>query len=150
VPVAGLALHLERELPATRPVVFGASTDPELLARWWGPTGFTAPEVDVDLRVGGHYRIAMQPPEGDPFHLAGEFVVVERPARLCFSFRWEEPDPDDRETVVDLGFDDQGGSTVLRIDQGHFATEARRALHEEGWSQSLDRLEALLATGPVS
>jgi uncharacterized protein YndB with AHSA1/START domain len=150
VAVDGLALHLERMLAASRPVVFAAHTDGAQLARWWGPTGFSAPDVDLDVRVGGRYRIAMQPPEGVRFHLSGEFVVVEPPARLSFTFRWEEPEPDDRETAVDLGFDDQGGATVLRVDHSGFATEGRRVLHEEGWIQSLDRLEELLANGPVS
>jgi uncharacterized protein YndB with AHSA1/START domain len=50
--------------------------------------------------VGGSYRIEMQPPEGDPFHLTGEFRALEEPARLAFTFVWEEPDPDDVETLA--------------------------------------------------
>jgi uncharacterized protein YndB with AHSA1/START domain len=88
-----LTLHLERILPAPRSIVFRAHTEPGLLAKWWGPTGFSAPSVDVDLRVGGGYRIAMQPPHGVLFHLAGEFREVAPPARLVYTFRWEEPDP---------------------------------------------------------
>jgi uncharacterized protein YndB with AHSA1/START domain len=128
--------------------VFDALTDPERLAVWWGPKGFAAPSVDVDLRIGGRYRIAMQPPDGDLFHLSGEFLEVDPPARLAYTFRWEPPDPDDRETAVSLSLGDLGDSTELVLTQRSFATEARRALHEEGWADSLDRLEELVAQPP--
>ncbi len=66
------------------------------------------------------------------------------PARLAYTFRWEEPDPDDRETTVTLSLTDLGESTELALDQRAFATEARRALHEQGWMDSLTRLEEVL------
>jgi uncharacterized protein YndB with AHSA1/START domain len=74
----------------------------------------------------------MQPPDGDPFVLTGEFRRVQPPARLSYTFGYEEPDADDRETVVDLSLRDLGESTAARIDQGPFLTEARRALHTQG------------------
>lgn len=141
-----LTLHLERVLPAPRSLVFRASTEPDELARWWGPKGFTAPGVEVDLRVGGSYRIAMQPPEGGLFHLSGEFREVDPPTRLAYTFRWEEPDPDDRETVVTLSLEDLGEATGLIVEQGLFATEGRRALHEGGWTEALVRLQALFTS----
>ena len=138
-----LSLHLERVLPAPPDVVFRMYAEPELLAQWWGPEGFTSPTIELDLRVGGRYRIAMQPPEGESFVLAGEFRAVNPPTRLVYTFRWEPPDIDDRETVVVFSLRDQGGSTVLTVDQQPFATDARLALHEQGWSESLDRLQRL-------
>jgi uncharacterized protein YndB with AHSA1/START domain len=126
-------------------VVFRACTDPGELAKWWGPRGFTAPSVELDLRVGGKYRIAMQPPEGELFYLSGEFREVDPPARLAYTFRWEDPDPEDRETVVTISLRDRGESTEFALVQEGFATERRRALHDEGWTDSLDRLERLLS-----
>jgi uncharacterized protein YndB with AHSA1/START domain len=139
-----LALQMKRMLPAAREQVFRACTDPQELAKWWGPKGFTAPSVELDVRVGGNYRIAMQPPDSELFRLAGEFLEVDPPARLAYTFRWLEPDPDDRETTVTLSFADLGESTRLDLDQRVFATEARRALHEEGWTDALARLEEVL------
>lgn len=138
-------MHLERVLREPRARVFGAHADREVLARWWGPSGFSAPRIDLDVRPGGSYRIVMQPPEGEAFVLVGEFRAIEPDTRLSYTFRWEPPDPDDRETVVDFSLEDRGGSTFLTVDQRGFATEARRALHEQGWSESLDRLEDVLA-----
>jgi uncharacterized protein YndB with AHSA1/START domain len=142
---SGLTLGMTRVLRARRPTVFRALTEPGELAKWWGPHGFTTPSAEVDLRVGGSYRFGMQPPEGDLFYLTGEFREVDPPARLVYTFRWEDPTPDDRETVVTLLLRDLGESTELVFTQGTFAAERRRALHEEGWTNSLDRLEELMS-----
>ncbi|MBB1253886.1 SRPBCC domain-containing protein [Streptomyces sp. OF3] len=140
-----LSLRVRRVLHAPRAVVFRALIDPDELARWWGPEGFTIPAVERDLRPGGSFRITMRPPDGEAFHLVGEYRLVEPPERLSYTFRWEEPDPEDRETVVDLALRDLPGvGCELHLEQGSFATPSRLALHEEGWSQSLDKLDRLL------
>lgn len=99
----------------------------------------------MDLRVGSAYRIAMQPPDGNLFYLSGEFLEIDAPARLVYTFRWEDPDPEDRETVVTISLRERDDSTELDLVQEGFATERRRALHEGGWTDSLDRLEQLLS-----
>jgi uncharacterized protein YndB with AHSA1/START domain len=140
----GLTLDLKRVLGAPRAAVFRALTDPDELAKWWGPAGFTAPSIELDLRVGGGYRIAMQPPDGDMFYLSGEFRELDPPSRLAYTFRWEDPDPDDRENVATLTLRDLDESTELILAQGPFATEPRRALHRQGWTDSFDKLEELV------
>jgi uncharacterized protein YndB with AHSA1/START domain len=135
-----LTVRHERTLPAPRPVVFSMFTEPVELARWWGPAGFSAPTVELDVRVGGRYRIEMQPPGGDTFWLTGEFREVDPPARLAFTFRWEDPDPDDRENVVVVSLQERGDATEVSVEQAPFATHARWELHQQGWGESLDRL----------
>ena len=141
----GLILHLEKVLQAPKESVFAACVEPKRLAEWWGPADFTTLSVDLDVREGGRYRIAMQPPDGEAFHLRGEYSQIDPPRRLVYTFEWEEPDPDDQETVVTLSFLDDRKGTKLVLDQGPFATEARHALHEAGWTETLGRLERFLA-----
>ena len=137
---------MKRSLSAAPSVVFGAFSERTELARWWGPEGFTTPSMEFDPRVGGSYWIEMQPPEGDSFHLRGEFREVDPPKRLAFTFMWDPPDPDDVETLVGLSFLDLGGSTEVALTQGPFKTEARRALHRDGWTEAFDKLERLIST----
>ncbi len=137
-------LEIERVLPATRQTVFAALSDPDELAKWWGPRGFTIPSLEFQARVGANYRIQMQPPEGDIFYITGKFQTVDAPNRLAYTFAYEEPDPDDVETRVDLSFRDVGQSTEVALTQGPFKTEARRALHRDGWTDSFNKLERLL------
>jgi uncharacterized protein YndB with AHSA1/START domain len=140
-----LNLGLKRVLPVPPSVVFEAFTEPNELAKWWGPEGFTTPSMEFHPSVGVSYRIEMEPPDGDPFYLAGEFREVTPPARLVFTFVWEDPDPDDVEMVVDVTFRDLGESTELVVALGPFKTEARRMLHRDGWTEGLNRLERLLS-----
>ena len=141
----GLILHLEKVLQVSKESIFAACVEAEKLAGWWGPAGFSTHSVDLDVRVGGVFRITMQPPDGEAFHLRGEYLEVDPPRRLVYTFEWEEPDPDDQETVVTLTFLDDRKGTRLVLDQGPFATEARHALHEAGWTETLERLERFLA-----
>lgn len=138
-------LEIERVLPQPRPAVFAAFSDPNELVKWWGPSGFTVPSLQFEARVGERYRIEMQPPDGDAFHLDGEFREVDPPARLAYTFVWEPPDPDDVETLVQLSFGDLGESTEVSLTQGPFKTEARRSLHRDGWTDSFDKLERLVS-----
>jgi uncharacterized protein YndB with AHSA1/START domain len=140
-----LMLEIERVLPAPPAAIFAACSDPNELAKWWGPAGFIIPSLKFHARAGETYRIEMQPPEGDRFYLTGEFREVDPPARLAFTFAWEDPDPDDVETLAALSFRDVGGSTEVALRQGPFKTEARRALHRDGWSDSFDKLERLIS-----
>jgi uncharacterized protein YndB with AHSA1/START domain len=140
----GLSLEMTRVFPAPRLRVFEFFTDPALLAQWWGPRGFRIPSIDFTPGVGSTYRIEMQPPEGEGFALTGTFRRVD-PSRLAFSFEWEPADPEDQETVAELSFSAIDDSTKVRLEQGPFKTEARRALHRDGWTESFDKLAALVA-----
>ena len=147
-PTELLELRLTRLLAATPQRVFEALTRPADIARWWGPHGFTTSAIELDLRVGGRYRFTMRPPGGEAFHLSGEFLEVVPPSRLAYTFRWDEPTPDDRETTVTLTLEPRGDGAGLALRQGEFATEERLELHRGGWTDSLDALSALLAGEP--
>ena len=124
--------------------VFALLTEPAHLAEWWGPHGFTTPEIHLDLRAGGSYHFTMQPPDGEAFHLSGGFLEVQAPDRLSFTFRWDEPDPDDRETVVVLSLSSLAGGTKVSLSQAEFATAERLQLHRSGWADSFEKLGAVL------
>ena len=142
-PATRFTLGLTCSVHAPRDRVFRLLTEPDAVAKWWGPRGFTTPELALDLRVGGRYRLTMQPPEGERFHLSGEFLEVQRPSRLVYTFRWDEPTPDDRETVVTLSLEAVGDATALSLTHGPFATEERLALHRSGWTDSFEKLREL-------
>jgi uncharacterized protein YndB with AHSA1/START domain len=69
------------------------------------------------------------------------------PRERIYSFRYDEPDPDDRETVVTLSLDDVAGASEVSLSQGEFATKARLALHRSGWTDSLGKLRELIEPG---
>lgn len=143
-PNGSLVLEHTRVFDGPTEQVFRSFTDPTELAKWWGPHGFTTPEIQIDPRVGGSYRFTMQPPEGEAFHLSGGFLEIQGPSKIRFTFRWDEPVPDDRETVATVSLESLGEKTTVKLTHGDFATEERLELHRSGWLDSLDKLEAVL------
>jgi uncharacterized protein YndB with AHSA1/START domain len=131
----GLLLNLKCVLDAPRERIFTMLIEPSELAKWWGPHGFTTPQIELDLSVGGSYRFTMQPPDGEMFHLSGTFLEIDPPSRLAYTFRWEEPTPDDTETVVTLSLVPFGGTTDVSLSQGPFCHRGAARLA----SQRLDR-----------
>jgi uncharacterized protein YndB with AHSA1/START domain len=82
-------LVVRRRINATREKLFAAWTQPELLVRWWGPPGVTCPTAEIDLRVGGSYRLANQFPDGSVVWIAGAFEVIDPPNRLTYTWKLE-------------------------------------------------------------
>ena len=144
-PQPGKRLGLVKILLVPPDRVFAAFVDAEQLPLWFGPVGFTARCLRFEPVEGKDYRLAMQPPEGDAFHISGTFRTIDAPRHLVFTFDYEEPDPDDQETLVSLTFEPAGQGTRVVLDQGPFRTVARRDLHRDGWTETLERLEQALA-----
>lgn len=71
-----------RLIAATPEQVFSAFSQPERLARWWGPDGFTSTFEVFDLRPGGTWRFVMHGPDGTDYPNANVFKTVEPPHRV--------------------------------------------------------------------
>ena len=145
-PSANLTLNVRRTFDAPRERVFRAWTDPRVLEQWWGPPGFTCPLAQVDLRVGGAYRLGMKPPQGDVFYLGGVFREVRPPERLVYTWKWEEDTETTGETLVTVEFRDLGARTEVVLTHERFPDAGAVARHEDGWSGCLVRLAALLTS----
>ena len=90
-PKIGTMLRLSRTFDAPRETVFRAWTQPENLRKWWGVAeGYTAPITEVDLRVGGKYRLGMKAPDDDEVNIVGgEFKEVDPPQKIVLTWAWE-------------------------------------------------------------
>src|SRR3569833_1081679 len=77
-------VRLSRTIDAPRDVVFEAWTDPDRMARWWGPKGFTNPVCESNARPGGALWIVMRSPQGTEHPVYGTFYEVDDPSRLVF------------------------------------------------------------------
>ncbi|MEX2252982.1 MAG: SRPBCC domain-containing protein [Thermoleophilaceae bacterium] len=142
---AGATLHLRRTLPAPRDEVFAAWTEAARIPEWFGPAGRIAPRAEVDLRVGGRYRIEIQ--DGElVLSAVGRYLEIEPPERLVFTFGWEpvvHEVADIGETVVTVELRDREGSTEMTLTHEGLPTEEAAQFHDFGWGASFDRLEAL-------
>jgi uncharacterized protein YndB with AHSA1/START domain len=140
-------LVITRVFDAPRELVFKAWTQPEHMARWFGPAGFTSKVLKHDLRPGGAYRVHMIGPDGDHWS-QGLYREVVPPARLVMDFGWADANGNRTrpETTLTLLFEDVGGKTRLTLHQSVFESVTARDMHNEGWTSSLDCLAEYLAT----
>lgn len=140
------AVRLERFVPAPPEKVFAAWTRPDLLARWYAPAPASVGAAEVDLRVGGAWRIRMDAPEGRVYTAHGVYRAIDAPRRLVFTFDWaEEENRMGVETVVTVDFQAvDGGTRVALAHEGLPGTEAAEG-HASGWTACLDRLASALA-----
>lgn len=141
-----IGLQLKRRFEAEREKVFQAWTEPEALKRWFGPPGYEATLVEMDLRVGGRYRVGMKKlPDGEVFYTHGIYREVRPPARLVYTWAWERSDMDVGETLVTVEFLDQGAQTEVVLTHNLFPNDEGRDKHLQGWQGCLDRLADYLA-----
>jgi uncharacterized protein YndB with AHSA1/START domain len=135
-------LTITRLLQAPRPVVFAAWTESSRIARWWGPRGFSIVSCRADVRVGGTWRIETRSPEGGEHNAAGVYREVAAPERLVFTMAWDgvEDGEPGRETVVSVGFAEEGTGTRMTFRQAVFSSPAARDAHDEGWSSAFELL----------
>ncbi|HKU46157.1 MAG TPA: SRPBCC domain-containing protein [Burkholderiales bacterium] len=138
------SLTLERHYPVTPEKVWRAWTDPEAVKRWWGPMpGEPVSAAELDVRVGGRFRIVFGGPQGTDNECAGVYQEVVPNRKLVFSWHWPRTTPE-RVSRVTITFNavDAGTRLVFRHDQ--LFDEAARDGHKRGWTGSLDKLAAYL------
>jgi uncharacterized protein YndB with AHSA1/START domain len=138
---------ITRTLDVPRELVFKAWTDPDQVAKWSAPSGFSAPRraISIDLRVGGRYDYCLvQVDDGAEFWLRNEIVELLEPRLLVLEsdampeFGYSEP------IITRLELQDDGGRTRIALSRPYPAE--RRATARASWNASLDKLEALLGT----
>jgi uncharacterized protein YndB with AHSA1/START domain len=138
---------IERELDAPRELVWKVWTDPDEVARWWGPEHFTTPreKIEFDLRPGGVCRLTMVGPDGQEYPNDGHFGVVEPPERLSFGQQsTENPMIESGETTVELLELGERRTKVI-VTSRMICAEELLPMARAGWGSQLDKLEALLA-----
>jgi uncharacterized protein YndB with AHSA1/START domain len=109
----------ERELVVTRLVngparlVFEAWTKPELMQRWWVPksAGLTPLSCQMDVRVGGTYRLAFSYQGSPPMEVFGQYVEVTPPSRLV----WTNEEGGDAGQVTTVTFEERDGKTLVTL-----------------------------------
>lgn len=138
-----LSLEVTRALPYPPERVFDAWLDPALLAKFMIPgPGMSVPEAQSDARVGGRFRIIMRTPDNNDLPHEGEYLAIDRPNRLQFT--WNSPYSQDDSTVT-LDFEPDGDGTQLRLHHIRFPNEESRDNHQGGWGLILDALQGALS-----
>ncbi|HEY9502118.1 MAG TPA: SRPBCC family protein [Pyrinomonadaceae bacterium] len=139
---------LKRIFDASRELVFDALTTPELLKRWYGPTGWTLILCEIDLKVGGNWHFVVERPDGKKIGQKGVYHEVIRPERIVNTESWEDWDPG--ETLVTTTLVEINRKTMLTSISLFPSQEVRDIILksglDDGAKQSYQRLADLLGT----
>jgi uncharacterized protein YndB with AHSA1/START domain len=139
----GITLFVRRTIRASAERIFDAWTLPEHLRAWWGPRPVTCSGAEVDLRVGGRYRIANAIPDGTTVLIEGEFRVIERPHKLVYT--WRMGGEREESSLVTVRFEERDEATEVVVIHEQVPSEAARVSHESGWNGCLDGLVSFFA-----
>src|SRR5580704_4714469 len=141
----------ERELVVTRTfngparIVFEAWTTPELFKRWWAPKsmGMSLLSCEMDVRVGGGYRIEFGHEASKPMAFFGKYIEVTPHSRLV----WTNDESDDG-AVTTVTFEEKGGTTLLVLHELHPSKEALDGAIGSGvgMRETFEQLDELLVT----
>ena len=138
------SLRLTRRYPVAPEKVWRAWTDPQALKRWWGPGSDPVSLAELDVRVGGRFRIVFGGADGRANECAGEYREVVEHRRLVFTWCWPNTTPE-RVSLVSIDLKPAaGGGTDFEFLHEQLFDEAARDGHRRGWTESLSRLERIL------
>jgi uncharacterized protein YndB with AHSA1/START domain len=136
-----LVLKITRVLQACREEVFDAWTNPESMRAWMCPKGASVSLVELDLRVGGGFRIDMHYDNEDTVH-TGTYREISPPEKLVFT--WVSEQTHYRESLVTIQFLAHGDATELILTQQQLPDEQTVREHSAGWAALAEHLVIFL------
>lgn len=129
---------MRRLIAAPPERVFSAWTNPAELKKWWGPAGVRCVSAEVELQVGGRYKIENALPNGETLWIAGEFEQIEKPHLLVYTWFLESENPAIER--VSIRFDRHESGTEIVLTHEQIATPALQEQHQLGWNGCFDGL----------
>jgi uncharacterized protein YndB with AHSA1/START domain len=145
IAAPGIMLRLSRRFSRPPEVVFRAWTNPDNIRRWWSPAGWTPAEMEVDLRVGGSYRLGMRRMEGGgTVYVHGRFLEVFAPRKLIYTWKWENAFEQMPETQVTVRFIESEGGTEMELIHEPLPEISMCLRVRAGWLDAWQRLKKVL------
>ena len=138
--MSDLSLIVRRTIPADVESVFRAWTLPEHIMQWWGPDNVTCNLAEIDLRVGGGYRLGNVLPDGNVLYISGKFLSIDAPHELAYT--WQVDGSDEKPSRVRVRFQAQAHETEVIVIHELITTDEIKADHLKGWLGCLAGLAA--------
>lgn len=135
------SLSITRRIPASPKDVFDAWTDAESMRTWMRPADGADARVTLDVRVGGKYRIDMIGGNGRVYEHTGEYLVIDRPRTLKFT--WISEGTEQRASTVTIELRPVGKETELTLTHEGLPSAKATAGHTKGWTEILDQFEKI-------
>jgi uncharacterized protein YndB with AHSA1/START domain len=138
------SLTLKRRLKAPPDQVYAAWTEPEKIAKWFGPDAGPVDRAEADLRVGGRFTVVFHTLDGEEHHVSGTYREIVPNEKLVFTWAWRSTP--ERISLVTVLIKPEADGTLLTLHHERFFDAQARDGHLYGWTGSLDKLVAYFVT----
>ncbi len=149
-----ISLEIKQVFDAPISKVWDAWTNPDSLKQWKSPEGMTTPEVSVDLKVGGKYKVVMvgmdqaNPTAPERATVGGEYLEIDEPNRLVYTWLWEGAPAATHTTTVTVKLNKiNDHQTEVILIQSGFVDQNMKEEHAKGWHSTFNKLNVFLKGG---
>lgn len=140
----GNTVRLHRVLKTSPEKVYRAFLEPEALAKWLPPHGFTATVHEMDARVGGRFRMSFTNfGAGGSHSFGGTYLELVPGERLRYTDSFDDPNLPG-EIVVSVDLKPVACGTDIRIEQANIPEAIPVEFCHLGWQESLGQLAQLV------
>ena len=136
-------IHLRWTLNAPQARVFDLWTKPDFVRQWFGGLDTEVQEIRMDLKPGGEYQIQVNTEQGLST-ISGEFLKVDAPARLVYTWVLDSAQGSLPVTTVEVDFNAHGDQTEVVLIHGPFPQPEAKIFHSQGWQACFEGLEQLI------
>ncbi len=153
----GQEIVITRVFDAPRDLVWKAWAEPQHFMRWWGPTDFTSPFCEIDLRVGGAYLNCMRSPGGRDFWTTGTYREIVEPERIVYTDSFADANGNvvpathyglgadfPLVSLVTVVLEEADGKTKMTMTHAGLPPGDTHDSTESGWNESFDKMAASL------
>lgn len=134
------SVTLVRRIRARPEIVFDAITTAEGIVHWWGPDAGPVLVAEMDVRVGGRYRVRFRLLDGSEHESSGTFLELVRPEVAVFSWRWTGGMEDPGESRLEMRLRPINEGTELTLTHSQLHDDETSRSHEQGWAGALEKL----------
>jgi len=139
--IQNFSLTMNRNFKVSKKEVYNAWTNKEALKNWFAPTNeMTTVVHELELEVGGKYRIEMIETTGTSHKIHGEYVALNPFDQIVFTWQWES-DEQQVNSLVTIDLSENNGVTEMVLTHDKLASQESVDLHSEGWMGCLTQLE---------
>jgi uncharacterized protein YndB with AHSA1/START domain len=138
---AGFKLTVTRVINAPCAMVYRAWTEPKQMLQWFSPRDVECRSIDMDLKIGGAYRVHFVSKMGD--HIAtGKYTEIVPNKRLRFTWEWQNNAMPN--SVVTVDFEDLGATTRLTLLHEGLPSQEEADHHSHGWSSMAEKFAGFM------
>ena len=143
--VEGFSLTMDRTYKASKQLVYEAWTTRDALTEWFAPTKEMSTIVhEMELEVGGKYRIEMLEPDGTSHVTHGEYVALKPFDQIIFTWEWES-DEIEVNSLVTIDIKEKDGLTNMVLTHDQLGSQYSVDIHNEGWTGCIAQLDAFMS-----